>query len=115
MEMMSLLLIWAALMGIVVIYVAYRLLTDRPRGDKRHALYPLVSRPSDPAFPGRRDILGWIAYLLLLLGVIGFLVGIYIEVRMGEISASVNALTGMGLLGGIALMAIACFRNRHKR
>lgn len=112
---MLLILIWSGLMGIVAVYVIYRLLTDKDHGGKRHVLYPLASRPSDPMFPDRTDFLGWSAYSLLLLGVFGFVVGLYLEISRGEVPEFLNAVTGAGLLGGIALTGIVRYRNRRKR
>lgn len=115
MKLMFLLLIWAILMGMLAIYVIYRILTDRDRGGSSHALYPLFSRPTDPTFPDRGNILGWVAYSLLLLGICGFVVGLYLEVSGRGGSQPLNAATGVALVGGIALMALARFRNRRTR
>ena len=67
------------LLAVVLVgYVTLRLVTDRRSDEKRHYLYPLVSNPTDGMFPDRRNIVGWIAYILLLVGLVGFIATIFI-------------------------------------
>ena len=77
-EQILVILVWAILAGVLVAYVTYRFVTDRRTDEKRHFLYPLVSNPTDGMFPYRRNIVGWIAYILLLIGMVGFITVIFI-------------------------------------
>ena len=77
-EHILIIIIWMLLAVLMVGYVTFRIVTDRRSDEKRHILYPLVSNSTDGMFPDRRNIVGWIAYILLLVGMIGFVAAIFI-------------------------------------
>lgn len=77
-EKITIIIIWALLAVVLLGYVTFRLITDRCSDENRHFLYPLVSNPTDGMFPARRNIVDWIAYILLLVGMVGFVATIFI-------------------------------------
>lgn len=98
--------IWALLCAVLAGYVVYRFVTDRSKDSQRHRLYPLVSRPTDPAFPAQGAWMEWAAYICLLAvpcGVIGALAS-----EMDLISAPWSGIiAGVGLLLGLLFLALA--------
>ena len=91
MEQMSILIIWGVLAFIVIAYVIYRFVTDKPTGNKQHPLYPLVSNPSDPTIPTSK--LALFCYLFILAGISGILLQLIHET--GAISITPLALTSL--------------------
>ena len=80
MEFILIVYIWVILSLVVVGYVVYRILTDRKSGTKQHWLYPLVSNPTDGAFPAKGKYLNWALYFVLSLGMVIFLVSAFYEI-----------------------------------
>jgi hypothetical protein len=105
--------IWALLCAVLVGYVIYRFVTDRPNDSQRHPLYPLVSRPTDPTFPAPGAWMRWAAYICLLAvpcGVLGAL-----ATDMNLIAAPWSGMiAGLGLLLGLSFIALAKLTGKNK-
>jgi len=71
MESMIIISIYVALSLILLTYVVYRFKTDKPEGNKRHPLYPLVSNPTDPTFPINKTSITF--YIFMFAGILGVL------------------------------------------
>ena len=77
---MLIIYIWGILSLIIVVYVIYRMFTDRKSDAKQHWLYPLVSNPTDGAFPAKGKYLSWVLYLSLFIGMVIFLINMFYEI-----------------------------------
>lgn len=103
---MPILVVWGVLCVALAAYVAYRLLTDRAKGSRRHYLWPLVSHPTDPSVPPRGAWLAWLGYISILAALSAMLVGLAAEV--GLLSAPfMGPFFGVALLFGLALIGLA--------
>ncbi|UAW97373.1 hypothetical protein KEM63_11145 [Halopseudomonas nanhaiensis] len=102
---------WAVLCLVLVAYVIYRILTDRPSGATRHPLYPLVSNPGDGMMPGKEPVL-LAGYVSLVLALIGLLAVLYLDVvhRNSTVISSVSG--GLWVLG---LLLIAVGKRKQDR
>ena len=80
MKTMLIIYIWGILSLIIVVYVIYRMFTDRKSDAKQLWLYPLVSNPTDGAFPAKGKYLGWVLYLSLFIGMVIFLINMFYEI-----------------------------------
>jgi len=80
MEMLLIIYTWGILSLVIIGYVIYRLFTDRKSDAKQHWLYPLVSNPTDGAFPAKGKYLSWALYLFLFLGMAVFFINMFYEI-----------------------------------
>lgn len=115
MDILPLILIWVIL-GIVVLgYVTYRLVTDRRSPGKRHVLYPTISNPGDGMFPDKGDYLTWSGYGFVLLGLLGFVVGLYLEATGEGLPSYLVHIVGLSLVAGVAFLVLARWKRSRKR
>ena len=104
--------VWA-LQGVVVsAYVIFRLVTDRRSDRERHFLFPLVSNASDGMFPKKGDILGWVSYALLVLGMVGFLGILYMESTGRTAEEYLVKVAGVSLVAGCLLLGLSKIKKR---
>lgn len=99
--------VWAILAFVMVAYVTYRLMTDRRSGSKRHPLFPFTSNSSDGFFPDKGDYLGWVAYLLILIGLLGFAGIIYIAATNQTAPIYLINFTGISIMVGVGVLGVA--------
>jgi len=105
-NLMPVITVWAALCVVLVGYIIYRFMTDRADGSPHHRLYPLISRPTDPAFPVKGAWLMWAAYICLMAVPASILVALASEVGLISVSFP-GPLVLIGLIVGLALLALA--------
>lgn len=111
MDAIPLIIVWAILGIVVLIYVVYRLATDSRSTEKKHALYPFVSNSGDGALPEKGDFLSWSGYGLVVLGLVGFLVNLYLEVMDRALPSYLMNLVGLSIFAGSALLGVAGWRR----
>lgn len=102
---------WAVLCLVLVAYVVYRILTDRPSGATRHPLYPLVSNSGDGMIPKKEPLL-LAGYVSLVLALIGLLAELYLDVVNKDSTIVSNVTGGLWVLG---LVLIAAGKGRQVR
>jgi len=100
---------------VMVAYVAYRIVTDRPDGAPRHRLYPLSSRPGDPSMPARGDRLGWAVYTLMSLGLLAFTLHIGLEAFSVDTPDAVTHVSGAAIMLGTVLLGAVVVRRWRNR
>ena len=107
--------VWVVLIGVVVIYVIWRLFTDRKTDSVKHPMYPLVSRASDGMFPHRSEKYAWGLYLILLVGLLAF-VGIFaLEVTGMDIPNWLIVVSGVSLLVGTLWWFVNTLIRRERK
>lgn len=107
--------IWVLLGSVVLAYVIYRLVTDRRNDSKQNALYPLVSNRSDGMFPQKDDVLGWVGYLLMVLGMVGFVGIVYIETTGESAAGYLVNFVGVSIVAGLLLLGLSKLKKRWDR
>jgi hypothetical protein len=98
--------VWLVLCLVLVAYVAYRFISDRPDSSPQHPMYPLVSKPTDRSLPKSGAWLEWVAYGCLLLGLAGLLVVLASESGLVPRPQHVVAIAGTGAIIGAVLLVI---------
>jgi hypothetical protein len=98
--------VWVGLCAVLVGYIIYRFITDRTDGSPHHGLYPLISRPTDPAFPPKGAWLMWAAYICLMAVPASILIALASEVGLISVSFP-GAVALFGLIAGLSLLALA--------
>lgn len=98
----------------IVIYVIYRLVTDRPSGEKRHPLYPMVSNPTDRMFPEKGDYLSWVGYVLVIVGFAGLIGVIFIELTE-KVLPFLSGFIGLSITSGFGLFLWSKHKQRSRK
>ena len=119
MDPRPLLIVWALLIVAMLGFAAYRLVTDRRSGDRRNAMYPVVSNPSDGFFPDKGDHVTRIAYALMSMGMVGFLILLY-DMTLNPFLTSdtgnlIARLMGVCILGALVLLGIAHWKQKRAK
>ena len=104
---LPIIVVWTILAIVMVAYVAYRLMSDRWSGSKRHPLFPFTSNSSDGFFPDKGDYLGWVAYLVILMGLLGFVGIIYIVATNQTAPIYLINFAGISIMVGVGVLGVA--------
>ena len=91
MSPIPIIIVWGILGLILIAYVVYRFATDKADSNKRHILYPLISKPTDPTLPTSK--LALLCYLFMLAGISGVILQLINET--GVFSITTLALTSL--------------------
>jgi hypothetical protein len=114
-SVMPLLIVWALMAIVMIGYAAYRIASDKPDGSRSHPLFPFASRPTDPATPPKGDYLGWAAYVLTTIGLLGLLVRLGFEVSSITAPEIVVQLSGIASMVGMVLILALYIRWRRNK
>ena len=110
----SIVAVWGFLVAIIVVYVVFRLMTDRSRDGTVHPLYPFVSNSTDGMFPVDGEI-KWAAYTVWIAGFAFFFGYLGAEVLAEESHTWLIHATGVCFLSGGVLWMLGAFGNRREK
>jgi len=111
--LLPVIVVWAVLCAVLAGYVIYRFATDQAKDSRRHPLYPLVSRPTDPSFPARGAWMEWAAYVSFLAVPLGVLGSLASELDLISTPWS-GMIAGCGLLLGLFFLALTRLIRKNK-